>query len=366
MECSTNKGFSALIIGMGFINLDLEAIESYVANHLRLFISMAMGLLVFVGLVAVSVFFINVRGAERTMVPDVQGRDLTTALLELQVKELYPRISLRFSQSSTDKGLVLEQNPQPGTIVKAGRRIQLVVSQGVMINTIENYMGRNLDDVRMDLQTLVFSQSAGSAAQLITIKEPLMYVFSSEPPGTVLEQRPEPGTSYSGPTALELVVSMGSENIMTRIPELIGLGLEDALEQIGRAGIDFEFSLHQSQSGELPGTIVTQSPPAGALAPSSTRVSIVMATPERLAENQVFGLFTYDMAKNPYPLLISLDSILPSGTRQRLLTVQYPGGRLTVPYIQPAGAVLVLSLLNREIHRETVTLAVESLPMGLF
>ena len=349
---------------MGFINLDLESIESYVSNHLRLFLSMAAGILVFVGIVAASVFFISVRGAERTMVPNVQGQDLTEALLELQVKELYPRISLRYSQSSTDKGLVLEQNPQPGTIVKAGRRIQLVVSQGVMINTVENYIGRNLDEVRMDLQTLFSSQ--GSQMQLVTIKEPLMFVFSTEPAGTVLQQRPESGTTYSGPTELELVVSRGSENTLTRIPELLGLGIEDALEQIGRAGIDFEFSLRSPQSGEIPGTVVAQDPPKDVLAPSSTRVAILLATPESLSENQVFGLFTYDMEKNPYPLLISLECILPGGARQRLLTVQYPGGRLTVPYIQPAGTVLVLSMLNREIHRETVLHSVESLPLGRF
>ena len=127
---------------MGFFNIDLDTVEEYVANHLRLFITMAIGLVIFVGVVAGSVFFISVRGAEQTMVPDVQGKDLTAALLELQVKELYPRIQLRHSQTSADKGLVLEQNPRPGTIVKAGRRIQLVVSQGVMINTVENFLGR--------------------------------------------------------------------------------------------------------------------------------------------------------------------------------------------------------------------------------
>jgi hypothetical protein len=96
--------FLSNITYMGLINLDPDAIEGYVSNHLRLFISMAAGLIVLVGIVAVSVFFINVRGAERTMVPDVQGLDLTAALLELQVKELYPRLSLRYSQSSTEKG----------------------------------------------------------------------------------------------------------------------------------------------------------------------------------------------------------------------------------------------------------------------
>jgi hypothetical protein len=89
-----------------------------------------------------------------------------------------------------------------------------------------------------------------------------------------------------------------------------------------------------------------------------------MTFPDDLSENEVFGLFEYDMAKNPYPLLIRLESIPPNGEIKRLLSVQYPGGLLTVPYRQPAGTVLALYMLNREIHRETVVNSVETLPMG--
>jgi beta-lactam-binding protein with PASTA domain len=344
---------------MVIFNLDLESLETYVANHLRLFISMAIGLLVFVGIVAMLVFFVNVRGTEQTMVPDVQGRDLTSALLELQVKELYPRILLRYSQSPAEKGLILEQSPQPGTIVKAGRRIQLVVSQGVMINTVENYLGRNVEDVRLDLHSFSTAQAAlpRNVSRLITLKEPLIYEYSSESAGTVLQQSPEPGTVISGSFMLELVVSRGSEISTARLPNLLGLGLEDTLKQIGLTGIDFEFSLRPPQSGEKPGTVLAQNPPGDIIAASNTRVAITFAFPDELPENEVFGLFTYDMAKNPYPLLIRLESILPGGESRRLLSVQYPGGRLTVPYLQPPGAVLALYMLNREIYRETVTQA---------
>ena len=345
------------------INFDLDAVEGYLANHLRLFLSMAVGLLAFVGIVAVVVFFINVRGAEQTMVPNVQGRELTAALLELQVKELYPRINLRFTQSSADKGLVLEQNPPPGTIVKAGRRVQLVVSQGVMINTVESFLGRNVDEVRMDLQAMVSAQGI-PVPQLITLKDPLMYEYSEEPAGTILQQRPEPGTEISGPTMLELVVSRGAENTMVRLPNLVGLSMEDALEQIGRTGIDFEFSLRMLRAGEKPETVVSQNPSADTLVAFDARVTLVLAAPDKVNENEVFGLFSYDMAKNPYPLLVRLESIQPSGERKQLLSVQYPGGRLTVPYRQPVGSVLVLSMLNREIHRETVSPHVEGLPLG--
>jgi len=345
------------------LKFDFEAVEDYIASHLRLFISMAVGLLGFVGVVAAVVFFLNIRGAEQTMVPNVHGKELTAALLELQVKELYPRLNLRFTQSSADKGLVLEQSPPPGTIVKAGRRIQLVVSQGVMINTVESFLGRNVDDVRMDLQAMTSAQGA-AIPQLIILREPFMYEYSVEPAGTILQQRPEPGTAISGPTMLELVVSRGAQNTMVRLPNLVGLNMEDALEQIGRTGIDFEFSLRTLRAGERPQTVVQQNPPGDILASMDVRVMLSLSIPENVEENEVFGLFNYQMARNPYPLLVRLDCIYPGGERKTLLSVQYPGGRLTVPYRLPSGSVLVLYMLNREIHRETVLPSVESLPFG--
>ena len=343
---------------MGFFKMNLEGIETYISNNLKLFSAMAVGLIVFIGIVAVSVFFVTVRGAEQTMVPNVEGYDLTSALIELQVKELYPRIQLRYTQSSADRGLILEQIPPPGTIVKAGRRIQLVVSQGAVINTVENYVGRDIEDVRIELYAHLaahnFSSGSTSSSYLITLRDPLMYEFSPEPAGTILQQRPLPGANITGPTVVDLVVSRGTEHTLTRIPNLVGLNLEDTLEQIGQTGIDFEFSLRQAQSGERAGTIVAQNPAGNTLVAASIRVAITMASPESLPVNHVFGLFTYEMARNPYPLLLRLESILPNGERQRLLSVQYPGGRLTVPYVKPPGTVLVLYMLNREIHRELI------------
>jgi beta-lactam-binding protein with PASTA domain len=337
---------------MRLINFDMEGIEGYVANHLKLFISMAAGILLFVGIIAVSIFFIAVRGAEQTMVPDIQGKELTEALLELQVKELYPRLQLRYSQSSQDRGLILEQEPRPGTIVKAGRRVRLVVSQGVMLNKVENYIGRNIDDVRMELQTLIAS-SGGQP--LLTLKEPLMYDYSAEAPGTILNQKPEAGADISGPLALELIVSRGQENALVTVPQLAGLSVSAALEQIGRTGINFSFALREARGTEKGDTVISQNPPANSSTPVNTVVRLIAAVPAELGEGEVYKLFSYAIPKNPYPLAVRLEALLPAGERVRLINVEYSGGDFTVPYKLPAGTTLVLSMLNREIHRETVT-----------
>lgn len=333
------------------MKFDSEKIDGFVRNNLKLFISMAVGILVFVGIIAVSVFFLSIRGEEQTMVPDVTGYELSAALLELQEKELYPRLQLRYSQTSEDKGLVLEQDPRPGTIVKAGRRIRLVVSQGVMISRVENYVGRNIDELRLDLQT-IFASGTGSVP-LISIREPLMYEFSPEAPGIVLQQSPEPGTGISGPMILDLVVSRGPEDTLIRVPSLTTLTVEEALEVIGRTGIDFVFSVG-SRNDERPFSVISQNPAGDAMVKADTRVSIVISPPSAIESGEVFGILRYPMAVNPYPLALRLEALLPSGEMIVLLSTDYAGGELTVPYKLQAGTTLILYILNREIYRQTI------------
>jgi beta-lactam-binding protein with PASTA domain len=344
--------FPALNLDNGGVfmgRLDLSSIEDYVANHLRMFIFSVIGLVIFVGIIAVSVFFIAVHGEEQTMVPDVTGKELTAALLELQVKELYPRLQLRYTQTSRDRGLILEQDPRPGTIVKAGRRIRLVVSQGVVLNNVENFITRHIDEVRLDIQTI--NATAGSS--LLSIREPIMYVFSTENPGTILEQKPEAGTNISGPLALEFVVSRGRENQSVTVPQMVGT-ISNALELISSSGINFRFTARERTGNERGEMVVAQNPAPATSVNLNTPVQLTVTMPERLAEGERFGIFTHVIPQNPYPLAVRLEVILPAGERQRLITVNYMGGTFTVPYKLPVGSVLVLSMLNRELHRETI------------
>ncbi|WP_461254908.1 PASTA domain-containing protein [Treponema sp. R80B11-R83G3] len=333
------------------MGLDLSSIEDYVAGHLRFFILSVAGLVIFVGIIAVSVFFYAVHGEEQTMVPDVTGKELTEALLELQVKELYPRLQLRYSQTSRDKGFILEQEPKPGTIVKAGRRIRLVVSRGVIVNKVENFLSRNIDEVRMDLMTL---QAVAGGLPLLSIREPIMYDFSSENPGVILAQKPEPGTDISGPISLEFVVSRGRENLTVTVPQLTGLTLAKALEIISGTGVNFQFVIKERDEGEKGETITAQIPVASSTVSVNTPVQLTVTRPEKIADNEIFGLYKFKIPQNPYPLPVRLDAQLPSGEKLRLFTVNYTGGEFTIPYKLPVESVLVLSMLNRELNRETV------------
>ncbi|MDR2842775.1 MAG: PASTA domain-containing protein [Spirochaetaceae bacterium] len=313
----------------------------------RFFLWACVGLVFLVGIIAVTVFFVSVRGQEETMVPDVRLMHITEALLELQQRELYPRILLRHSKSADEKDTILEQDPRPGTIVKGGRRINLVVSQGVMVSAVDNYINRNIDEVMLDINAL----NANNPQPAITLKEPFLYQFSSKPMGTILEQKPPFGTGIFSTVALEFVISKGARKEFNQMPDIVGMKLEEAVALIDASGVRWTFKIAGNTDSKKDETIVDQEPAAGTSLPTDTAAVIYVAAPAELSENEVAGLFSYNMPENPYPLNTKLEVILPNGMHRTLTEMHHAGGEFSFPYKVPEGSVLVLSLLDREMNR---------------
>jgi beta-lactam-binding protein with PASTA domain len=323
--------------------LDLRKIESMDRDHYRL-IAYGLGAIILLMIItALTAFFLALRGAEQIMVPDVRGTELSQALIKLQERELYPRLEVRFTDNPTERGMIIEQDPAPGAIVKAGRRIRITVSRGTVTERVGNYVGQDLNEVKLRLQTLF----AGSRP-LLSIKDPPIYVFNKAPAGTILEQKPQPETELSGPTLLELVVSRGPEKAQVRVPSFTGLSLEDCLLLIERENLVVSFSLRKATGGEKEGTVASQTPAAGSMIPSGSRIALTMTEPER-ASGMVAGLYSRELPQYAYPVKLTLEVLGPNGDRKPILTVDHPGGSFTAPYIVPAGSFLVLSVQGKEV-----------------
>jgi hypothetical protein len=148
---------------------------------------------------------------------------------------------------------------------------------------------------------------------------------------------------------------------MITIPELTGLSIGEALELLGKSGLRFTFTQREGRGGEKPETVVSQTPAAETLATNNIEVALMVIAPVDLKEGELFGLFSYTLPNNPYPLPVTLDALLPTGERRPLITMNHPGGKFIIPYRLPAGTTLVLSMLNRELYREEISLPIESL-----
>lgn len=297
---------------------------------------------------AFAIFFNNAKGAEKVLVPNVIGKSLEDALLELQVKELYPKINLRYSETPGDEGTILDQSPSAGAIVKGYSRVSLVVSRGVVVDKVEEYVGMNIDEVQMRLQTLF----AGQTRPLIVLATP-EYKPDLSNAGTVLEQDPPAGTSISEPVTVQLIVSRGPNYENTKAPWVMGQSVNDLLQTIARSKIVFDISGHIAEEGEKAGTVVNQQRFDSEYVPNYTRVTVEMALPEELNDN-VYGIFTEKLAEYPYPVPMKLEAVPDEGDAYTILSFSHPGGNLTIPYAVPRGTTLVLTVVDKVTSRKTV------------
>jgi len=299
-------------------------------------------LMVLIGLVT---FWLSVRGAEEVLVPNVENKELISALIEMQEKELYPRIQVRYS-SDYQKGMIIEQKPTSGTIVRVGRRVILTVSRGPVIDRVEDYAGQKVEEVRIHLQTLFASYRA-----LLKIKEPVSYVFDPEAAGTILAQKPEPGTVIDSVTDLELVVSRGPRGELVTVPEFIGMEFHNAIAQLSSSNFPFIFAVRRAEGDEDRGVIVSQTPEAESEVPYGSVMQLTMTRPERVPRGKVFGVFEYVLPDYPIMVDISLDSISAAGNTT-LLTMKHPGGPISIPYIVDEKSELVLYIFDQEEIRQ--------------
>ena len=307
---------------------------------------LALVLMLFVTLV---VFFNNVQGPEKVLVPNVIGKNLEDALLEMQVKELYPKINLRYSDLPGDEGTILEQDPDAGAIVKGYSRVSLVVSRGVVVDKVEDYVGKTVDEVQIRLQTLF----AGQTRPLIVLATP-EYKQDTSDAGTILEQDPPAGTSISEPVTVQLIVSRGPNYENTKAPWIIGQSVNDLLQTITRSKIVFDITSHVALPEENAGTVVDQQRFDSEYVPNYTRVTVDMAMPKEEMNGNVYGIFQATLSNYPYPVPMKLDAIPTEGDAYTIVSFNHPGGNLTIPYAVPKGTQLVLYVVDKVQSRKTV------------
>jgi len=329
-------------MGIGDIADDISG------NGKTIVITSLVMLIIFIA-VATLTFFISLKSAEQVMVPNVVGKDLPEALLDLQARELYPRIQLRYSQKADEKGLILEQTPNPGAIVKGGKRVELVVSQGTVIDTVQNYIGENINEV----QTMIRELFTSGSRQYLQIKQPYLTQYSAEPAGTILEQEPAAGTPISSNMELTFVVSKGAQSETTQVPDMTGADLKKIYQVMQRAAVTFSFTANSTPDAAGI-TVQQQSVAAQSEVPVFSPVTLTVSLPKP-KDGMVSGILKTTLAEFPYPFTVSLYAAYPNGDKDMLTSFRHPGGACSVPYTVPEGTKLSLEVLNKEVYTETVS-----------
>lgn len=296
-----------------------------------------------------AVFFASLHSAEQVMVPNVVGKSLTSAIYEMQQKELYPRVTLRYSDYPGEAGTVLDQTPQGGAIVKAYRQIELTVSRGMATTRVGDYVGKDIDTVKPALD-LEFT----GERPLISVA-PVILQESDLKPGTIISQYPEADYYIYDPVTMYFVVSSGHEKAKTKVPSLKGKTIGQILGELPSYSVVFECTSHTATGDEIPNTVVSQSVAEGTEVDRYSTVKLDFALAERTEDSTLIsGVFEADLAEYPFPISMRLDSRTIDGEVNTLCTFAHPGNKVSIPYVAAPETTLLLYVADQKMAEVTV------------
>ena len=234
----------------------------------------ALVLALFVGIVvwfgrSIQDFFAP--SAKSLTAPTFVGLTYSDALATADRIHLKTSVLTRVASDVYPKDVVMRQDPPPGSQVRQGRQISLVVSSGVSIFAMPDLRYESTREVGLDLSRL----------KLVLGKTKT--VSSDEVPANhVVDQDPLPLTSVRVGTVVNLSLSKGGPSSI-RVPNFTNATIDDARTMAS----DNHLVLGQivwtpfGRYGPPRGTVVRQRPDSGTLVDPSQQISLQVSAGPR-------------------------------------------------------------------------------------
>ncbi|GEM83972.1 MAG: hypothetical protein KatS3mg073_1588 [Meiothermus sp.] len=197
------------------------------------------------------------------VLPDLVGKTPRQALEAVRTYGLKVEFT-EGSDVSLPKDQILEQTPDPGTRVKPGRRLELVINKPRFGN-VPTVSGRSLEDARQALE------ASGYRVAGIT------RIASGDTADTVLSSIPREGQPLRPGEGVRLLVSTGTRPPVreTLLPDLSGLTEEEARYILTVA--ELQAQVVRVASGAPEGLVIGQEPGPGVVLPRETVVRVLVA-----------------------------------------------------------------------------------------
>ncbi len=189
------------------------------------------------------------------VVPDVQGFHKDTARIKLEEAGLSYSESTAMPSAKIQRDYVMLQRPEPGSVVRAGRRVYVTLSFGQDNETVPDVRGMTEAEARSTIEKTILTVSP-------TVSR---YTTASKPPGTVLSQYPMPGQVVPRSVQVALLISEGQNADTPRVqlvPSLVGLKIEEAEAKLKGLGFSMAKAKDSNPDAET-GVVLRQFPEEG-------------------------------------------------------------------------------------------------------
>ena len=167
--------------------------------------------------------------------------------------------------STKDIGIVVKQDPKPGTTAASGDTITLSVSKGTTKVPVPDVTGSDTATAKADIA------QAGLTVGSVSEDDGT----SGQSPGTVVSQDPSGGSSAAKGSSVSLIVAAQSSGV--DVPDVTGSDASTARSKLESLGFNVVSSGAESSQPE--GTVIDQTPGPGSTVTSGSTVTIIVAYP---------------------------------------------------------------------------------------
>lgn len=220
------------------------------------------------------------KGPQRVAVPNVVGRRRDDAISRLRSAGFHAAV---FSvPSSSPRGSVVAQSPQGSSKAPKGSRVRINLSQGAPAATTPTTRGGTTPTTTTAAASAKVPSVVGlsqTAAQrrlhAAGFRVRTAYVSSSKPSGTVVAQRPAPGTTLRRGGAVRINVSVGSSPQAAKtVPDVTGEDEATARSDLEAAGFQVSVVDEPTTDENEDGIVIDEDPAAGTQIPAGSLVTI--------------------------------------------------------------------------------------------
>jgi beta-lactam-binding protein with PASTA domain len=229
-----------------------------------------------------------IKSEDTVIVPNLEGKDVVYVLELLTELELNTKVRGSEYTNDVPKNYVIFQDPPPGAEIKKGRDVKIILSKGPKTIFTPNLVALSIQQANITLEENGICQGELSRTYHSRVEKD--HIIAQAPPQRTMISRGE---------CVDLLVSMGAQPEAFKMPDLIGLTLEDALQSIEKAELVMGEITSAFQKNKPRNSIVKQTPPPGDRVIALSPVSLLInREPQQEKSGQLHGqanssLFSY-------------------------------------------------------------------------
>jgi beta-lactam-binding protein with PASTA domain len=205
---------------------------------------------------------------EEVRVPDLTGRDIVSVIELVTQQGLQLKVDRREPHPAMPRDTVISQTPAPGSGIKKGRQVRVIVSQGPSELLSPKVAGENFRKADIMIRQAGFVPGDLSRVYSDTAER-----------DTVIAQYPQAGSQLEKGGTIGMLVSSGRKPELFVMPRLTGIKAAEALRIVDRMGLQHRVVTHAS-ADRPPGTertVINQKPGAGYPISAEATVEIVVS-----------------------------------------------------------------------------------------